>query len=88
MEKALFSNENNEADRGRRKKTAAAAHRVMDGMSTPRFAAMAPGIPAACIPAKEAQFKPRGPWGISAMATMSVTCSAVIQPLLSTSLEI
>ena len=56
------------------------------GVITPRLAATAPGMPAAWIPAKVAQFMPSGPGVISAIAIMSVTSAAVIQPWPSISL--
>ena len=46
-----------------------------------RFAAIAPRNPAARIPANVAQFNPNGPGVISAIATISETSVALIQPL-------
>ena len=53
---------------------------VSVGESTPRFAATAPSTPATRIPANVAQLKPSEPGVISAMATISSTSVAVIQP--------
>ena len=58
------------------------------GVRTPRLAVTAPGMPAAWMPAKVAQFRPRGPGVISAMATMSDTSLRFIQPWETTSWEI
>ena len=58
------------------------------GDKTPMFATNAPVKPAARIPAKVAQFKPNGPGVISAIATMSETSAAFIQPCEIISLDI
>ena len=67
------------------KKTAARAQMVKVGMSIPSMEMTEPMIPATRIPAKVAQFRPMGPGVISAMATMSDTSEAVIQPWLTIS---
>lgn len=66
--------------RKRSKKIDASRHTVSVGDSVPRFAAIAPKKPAVRMPAKVAQFSPSGPGVISAMATISETSAAVIQP--------
>ena len=66
--------------RKRSKKIAASRHTVSVGDSVPRFAAIAPKRPAVRMPANVAQFSPSGPGVISAIATMSETSEAVIQP--------
>ena len=67
------------------KNTAATAQMVKVGIRTPRAEIREPRIPATRIPAKVAQFRPMGPGVISAMATISDTSEAVIQPWLTIS---
>ena len=67
---------------------AAITQNVYVGANAPKFATNAPKTPAALIPAKVAQFNPKGPGVISAIATMSDTSEAVIQPCEIISLDI
>ena len=52
---------------------------VREGVITPSVVAIAPGRPATWMPTKVAQLMPREPGVISAIATMSESCSIVIQ---------